>query len=510
MVAFRAKARVGVWHLKYHFPQEAPVPRLRSLVIESLETLALLALTCGTSGAQKEPNPAATPLLVGQIIESAPCAADPAQSYALYLPSGYSPAKAWPIIYVFDPGARGKVPVRLYKDAVEKYGYIIAASNNARNFQSDVVTKAAKAMWDDTHVRLSLDQRRIYMMGFSGGARVATELAVVCEQCAIAGVIAHGAGYPFPPSDKERFAYFAFIGDKDFNWPEVMELRRKKEECCAPYQLRLFRGEHQWAPPEIFGEAIAWLQLVAMQRGIVPPDSVFIDQQFGRIQEEAEDALHSKDAMGQFEAYRSLALDFSGLKDVTSYQAKLAALKASPELKQARKKEQEAIDQQRAITQELSSDLSRVGEADLDQQQTLRGAILDSMAGLEKKAERAKNDEARLISLRAFNELWVQGIEAGQAALQNHKQLAKAELYFQLMSAATPDEPWPALLLAETAAARGDKKRACKDLREAVRRGLKNSDAIELDPNLQSLRNEPDFQQIVAELKAKREAQPEQ
>ena len=486
------------------------MPRLRSLVIGYLGTLALLVLSCGTSGAQKESNPGATPLSVGQIIESVPCAEDPAETYALYLPSGYSSEKSWPIIYAFDPGARGKIPVRLYKDVVEKYGYIIAASNNARNFQPEVVMNAAKAMWKDTHVRLRLDQRRVYMMGFSGGARVATELAVRCEQCAVAGVVAHGAGYPFPPSDKERFAYFAFIGDKDFNWPEMMELRRRKEEYRAPFRLRVFQGEHHWAPPEVFDEAIAWFQLKAMQMGIVPPDSAFIDQQLARTQKEAEDALQRKDTITQFEAYRSIASDFSGLRDVSPYRAKLGALQTSPELKQALKKEQEAIDQQRALTQELSSDLQELGEAELDAQQTLRAAILDGMSRLKEKAAHAKDDGTRLISTRAFNELWVEGIEAGQAELANHRQLTKAELYFRLMSSIAPDEPWPALLLAETAAAGGNKKGACKDLREAIRRGVKNPDTIEQDANLQSLRNEPEFQQIVAELRAKRESQPEQ
>ncbi len=65
----------------------------------------------------------------------------------------------------------------------------------------------------------------------------------------------------------------------------------------------------------------------------------------------------------------------------------------------------------------------------------------------------------------------------------------------------SPGEPWPALLLAETDAARGDKKHAIKDLREAIKRGLKNPDAIEKDTNLESLHSDPAFQQLVEELR---------
>src|SRR5689334_17974661 len=68
----------------------------------------------------------------GQVIESVTCA-NPAQSYALYLPSNYDPARKWPILYAFDPGARGKIPVERFKEAAEKFGWIIAGSNNSRN-----------------------------------------------------------------------------------------------------------------------------------------------------------------------------------------------------------------------------------------------------------------------------------------------------------------------------------------------------------------------------------------
>ena len=458
---------------------------------------------------QTQSLPAANPLPVGQVVDAVPCASDSTETYALYLPSAYTSAKSWPIIYTFDPFGNGKTSVNLYKDAAERYGFILTASNNSRNYQSDV-TRAARALWDDTHARLSLDPRRIYTMGLSGGARVATTLAVDCGSCAVAGVISHGAGYPVPPSDKEHFAYFAFVGDHDFNWPEIMELRRKKEEWSAPYRLRVFAGDHEWAPPAVFAEALEWLQLKAMQMGTIPRNSSFIDEQLVRTQNDAEEFARRKDTVAEFDAYRSLVFDFSGLTDTTHFQTKLNALKNSPELKEAARKEQNAIDQQRALTQELSSDISRAADATLDLQTSLRTAIVDGMTGLKYKADHAKSEDERLILSRACQALWVQGIEAGEGELEHAKRFDKAEFYFQLVSAVAPSEPWPHLLLAEAAASRGDKKRAKKDLRNAIKCGLKNPDTIDQDTNLQSLRNDPEFQQIIAELRAKRASRPAQ
>src|SRR5262249_49673099 len=83
----------------------------------------------------------------GTVTEHLACGDDSAQSYALYLPSRYSPDRAWPVIYAFDPFGRGTVAVEVYRAAAEKYGHIVAASNNSRNGPASLQTTAAQAMW---------------------------------------------------------------------------------------------------------------------------------------------------------------------------------------------------------------------------------------------------------------------------------------------------------------------------------------------------------------------------
>ena len=64
----------------------------------------------------------------GQIVERIEALDDSSQSYALYLPSNYTPDRKWPVLYAFDPGARGSVPVERFKEAAEKYGWIVLGS----------------------------------------------------------------------------------------------------------------------------------------------------------------------------------------------------------------------------------------------------------------------------------------------------------------------------------------------------------------------------------------------
>src|SRR5215475_13441521 len=117
----------------------------------------------------------------GTVHASVTVAADPTNSYALYLPSGYSANKRWPLLLVFDPFARGEISVKLFYEAAEKYGFIVVGSNNSRNFQDP--SAAIRTLWADVKERYAIDPRRIYTAGLSGGARVASSIALACKSC---------------------------------------------------------------------------------------------------------------------------------------------------------------------------------------------------------------------------------------------------------------------------------------------------------------------------------------
>ena len=460
---------------------------------------ALAALLLTAAGAAQTPAAEFDALKSrGTVVPSLTCLADSSQSYALYLPSQYSPEKRWPVIYAFDPFAHGKTPVELYKNIAEKYGYIIAGSNNSQNGPAGPAMAAAQAVWQDTHRRLALDKDRVYTTGLSGGARFATSFTLYCYTCAIAGVIAHGAGYPLgtikPAND--HFLYYAAVGDADFNLPELLELRRKKEEQGAGYKVKIYSGQHQWAPPEVFEDAIEWLELKAMQAGTRKPDAEFIRRLFDRTRSEAAEAGKKGDALGQFHALRSLVSDFKGLEntDAAEFEKQLAALKSSKSLKEARKKEQHEIDQQRALTEITAGDIARLSTADPDEQIQIRRRIAASMADLRRQAGATGPDSA--VSARAFNQLWIQGIEQGQEELRL-RHLVQAEVCFELMGEAAPDRPWPLIMLAEVRVKAGNKKAAIKALEDAVKHGLKNPAALTQSPELQPLASEPAFQKIV-------------
>jgi dienelactone hydrolase len=404
------------------------------------------------------------------------------------------------MIYFFDPAGRGRRPIELYKDLAEKYGFVITGSNNSRNFGSDP-SQAVNSIWQDTHARLSLDDHRLYTSGFSGGARVAGAMALNSSG-QIAGVIAHGAGYPNAHGEaSDKLVYYFAVGNRDFNWPEVITDGHEREKQGLPYRVRQYSGTHQWAPPEVMDDAIRWIILKAMQSSAMPADAPFVDQQFQRIQQEAEDASKRNDALAEYEAYRSLTSDFAGLKDVSAASAKLAVLKQGPALKVALKDEQEQISEQTKIERELSPKFRAYESGNAPDMNSLRIEIQQAMAGLKNQAIRAKSEERQAVYARAYDDMKIAGIENGQQEFQAH-HFDRAEACFDLMRQVT-DEPWPVLLLAETRVAMGNKKQGIKDLREAVRRGLNDPEILESNKQLEGLHGDPQFQKLLAEMKSK-------
>jgi predicted esterase len=226
------------------------------------------------------PTPAPPPKVVaGEIAGPVACASNPKLTYALYLPTRFTADRPWPILYIFDPRGRGKLAAELFKDVAERRGFILASSNDTESDNPNAPNAAVvNALWSDTHQRLPIDPKRVYATGFSGGSRLAFSLGVALNG-GLAGVVAVGGGFPpdRPPMKGLPFAVFGIVGTRDFNYYEMRELDATLEKLGATHRLEVWEGEHDWPPPELAGEALEWMDLVAMKKGLLPRDEAMIE-----------------------------------------------------------------------------------------------------------------------------------------------------------------------------------------------------------------------------------------
>jgi predicted esterase len=288
----------------------------------------------------------ATDLPVGRLIENVQCAGDPSNSYALYLPSHYTPQRSWPVIFGFDPRARGRLPVERYQAAAEKYGYIVAGSNNSQNGSWAMSMAAAKAMTVDVSSRFPIDNKRVYAAGMSGGARVALGIALGSDL--FAGVIASSAGYPdSKPRKSLRFALFGTAGIEDFNY---LEMRLLDRELTSAHRLAIFEGGHAWLSSDLAMEAVEWMEIQAMKSGRIQRNDAEVDAIFARRML----AIENKAEAERWLELESIRADFEGLKDVAGVLAQAAGLRADKRTREALRKDREEVDRERRLVEEMA------------------------------------------------------------------------------------------------------------------------------------------------------------
>ncbi len=278
-----------------------------------------------------------------QLTDSVRCSADPTQSYALYIPARGNNV-ALPVVYCFDPHGSGILPVRKYKALADAYGFILVGSNNSRNGNDWVTTETIwQQLSADTRSRLKTDSRRVYTIGFSGGAKVASYIAI--QHPGIAGVIAGGAGLPdgVPASDFS-FSFTAIAGQGDMNLTELVGLSDALDKTRTRHRLILFDGKHEWAPVNTMGLAFAGIQFDAMRAGVILKDNFAITTYVAGSKKRLRAyQLTSQLIKAAQECNLSIA-DLDGLsRQTTWFRQQAAALAKNPEYLNQRQGQQDLL-----------------------------------------------------------------------------------------------------------------------------------------------------------------------
>src|SRR4051812_39697875 len=86
------------------------------------------ALLCASARPAAAVSALRDTLRPGVVIDTVHSLSDTSQTYALYLPSTYDKSRHWPLLLLMDPRGRALVPMRLFRAAAERYGYIVMSS----------------------------------------------------------------------------------------------------------------------------------------------------------------------------------------------------------------------------------------------------------------------------------------------------------------------------------------------------------------------------------------------
>jgi tetratricopeptide (TPR) repeat protein len=452
--------------------------------------------------------PAQEELKNGVILDKVVCRQSPSHSYALYLPSDYSGDKSWPILYALDPGARGKVPVERFLQAAEKFRVIVAGSNGARNGPWGAIFSAIIAMWEDTRLRLSIDPEQIYVTGFSGGSRAASMFAKITGE-PVAAILACGAALAtdLSPADIQPAFYYGVVGFEDFNYQEMMDLEEKLEEKGFPHRFLVFDGPHGWPTPEVCQRVLGWIVCRSMAQGLRPKEEKTGQEVFASELEATRTLEASGRIVQAVKGYEALATAFPDLAQPLGLEAKIDQLKKGSNYTKALKKERAVRDQEKLLINSYRRILVSIERFFLDPVM-LNQMLLDfGLSSLIKKAEKSARPEEKAMARRVLSGLEIESRERGYE-YTNRQDVRRAIRFFELAVKAGDLFPtWRRINrfnLACVQALAGQTKHALANIRKAVEYGLTDPELLEKEEAFQSLRRDPDFQQILKNLREKR------
>lgn len=422
------------------------------------------------------------------------CAADPGQTYALYLPTSYREGIPAPVVFIFEPAARGPLPVKIAQQAAEQYGYILIASNNSRNGPFGPQIEAAQALWKDAHDRFSIDPKRVYMAGFSGGSRFATMFASRCGGCA-AGVIASGAAFTsgLDPKSATKFLYFGAIGREDFNFPEYLQIKPKLKDAGWTYHIRRFDGAHEWAPADVWLEAFEWFNLQAMKSGTMPKDEKFIAAAYARALARA--AAQSND-LERYMAWSQAAVDFTGLIDVSDARRQASALENSKTVKDLAKHERSDAELQQRLAGQIASVLE--GLKDPETRTEASHELRSLFENLRTMAQNEKDPRKQLVAKRTRMQEFIHAYESGQDLIR-HKDYANALLLYDAIITNAKAAPGAHLQKARIYLLMDDKKKALAEAKLSVKDGVNDPESFS-DPEFAALKSDPEFRALLDSL----------
>jgi dienelactone hydrolase len=326
----------------------------------------------------------------GVLVEHLSCPSDTTQTYTLYLPSTYQTSRQWPLLLVFDPAARAARAAEVFREAAERFGWIVAASENSRNGPWEPTLRAVNAMWPALLGGYAVDERRVYTAGHSGGATVAWLVAQQTGQ--VAGVIASGQPNPESQIAKGKpFAWFGSAGHSDFNFLQVKNIDARLEDARATHRVEFFDGGHQWPPSDIAVRALGWMEIVAMKDGRRQRDldlaKTILSEDMSRARGLEERGLLTE----AWRSYRTIVTTYTGLLDMTDADRRLRAIDADNRVKDARKLEERADRREQQEIYAVGKVVAELGGDDPPLIAQLRSQLnLDSM----EKASRGEGYEA--------------------------------------------------------------------------------------------------------------------
>ena len=188
-------------------------------------------------------------------------------SYELYLPSGYTKSKSYPLFVTLSPGGNGADFEKAAGYACETLGFIMVGSNDFRNgISSDIVLPKVDAMIADVCNKYNVDKSNIFIGGFSGGGMGSYFMAIRRPGFFKGLVINNGRIHPeylkvgwMKKMKVKRVALMSSDADPIVKRELLEDQARLLRKAGVTVNFLKWKGGHSIAPSSLYETALKWV-----------------------------------------------------------------------------------------------------------------------------------------------------------------------------------------------------------------------------------------------------------
>lgn len=417
------------------------------------------------------------------------------ESIAIYLPKKKMKDGKRPVIFIFEPAARGSLGIAPFIKSADKFGYLLVCSNNSKNGPFNTNFPIADRMFRFVSKRFRIDIKRVYTSGFSGGARLACSLAENNAQ--ITGVIACGAGFSMDSGllpTNSGFSYAALIGTQDMNYKEIYYSKSLLARAKVPFEIFTFEINHKWPEPDQVEEAMNWMHLEEVKNQLVQKIDPIINELYSNSYLIAKDYEANDKWVLAAERYKRILKTFNRHFDCDSIQQRFDALIRSKEYTRNKK----LIEQNFTKEKELGDPLIDRFMVDLEKKDPKLNWWKKEIEKLIEKESRA-SDESRDMMLRLRYKIYAMAIETAGHRL-GVDALKQKKFCYEICTIVYPKHAYPFFLLIDLAVETDDEDQACNYFERLTATGFSNKESLSYLKSYERLMKNERFRSLVAKL----------
>jgi predicted esterase len=462
--------------------------------------VALILIASGQLSAQENE----LQLTRGEPLANVVSGSDAGQQYALYMPSDYDRTTSLPVLILMDPRGRAMIPLSLFQRGAEEFGYLILSSYGTLSDDPtafDQNERALNAMLVDAQARFLADPSRIYLVGFSGTAHYAWNVAPQLDG-SLAGVVGVGGGLPAYTKPIQMgmamdhpFAFFGVAGIGDFNYDGVRWLDEALDTTRVQHRFVTHDGRHQWPAEEIAYEAVEWFEIQAMKDGIVDEDMNFVRRQFEAAMKETRQLERDDDHASAYRRYREIVADFETLTDTDEAEKRLRRMTNDSDVVEEQRRRDElsrTVLLYKLEAQRFRAEYQKTSPV-IEHDVAMRRLKISDLIKQAKDRDYQESGAARRMLASAFANA---GFYEPRAYLRA-RDFERAAGVLYIAQAIFPDQPRTCYQLAQATAQLGRTHEAIDALRCAVEADWVTPESIETDELLDPIRETSGYHELL-------------